>query len=251
MYLNQDQIEELIFQNQYNFKGKKEESRCFSGHYENNELLPALALPGGDIGDIFILQAAAETYGFKVDIKKSIKILKEIVGNGKNYQFQHSSINSAEQCRYLHLLSENPEIYSLKKDTIPGLFSTIEQSVLVKKTDNKEKELVKENACIIVDVDIAIFPQYIFETYLQKFNSHVFIYHKKYVDERRHTFAKKLYENKIVDLYEGLSEEYLYEVLSEIGDSHVFETVTKIDSRIPIYSATFSSHGSIKIEKYS
>lgn len=251
MYLNRDQIEELITQNQYKFKGKKEESRCFSGHYVNSDLLPALALPGGDIGEIVLVQSAAEIYGFEVDIKKSIKILQEIVGINKTTSFQHSSVNIAEQCRYLHLLSESPEIYSIKKETINALFSTVEQSNLVKKTNSQQRESVKENACLIIDAEIEILPQYMFETYMQKFDSRILIYHKKYVDQRRRTFASNLYENKVVNLYEGLSKEYLYEVLSEIGDSHVIETVTKIDPSIPIYLATLSPKGSVVIENYS
>ncbi len=251
MYLTSSQIEELISENQYKYTGNKSQSRCFSGHYENNTNLPALALPGGDIGELVVLYAASITYGIDIDLLQSTKILKELVGKGNNDVYQHSMADNAEECRYLHLLSETPEMYSLKSDDISALYSTIEQSLLSKKKQSKFNEVYKESACVFIEGEVGILPHYIFETFEQRIDARIFIYHKTLVDERRRAYATNLFKNNAVKLYNGLSEEYLYEVLSEIGDAHVIETVNRIDPHVPIYSAVISSSGSIKIENYS
>lgn len=251
MYLTSSQIEELISENQYTFTGNTNESRCFSGHFENSINLPALALPGGDIGELAVLYSASLAYGFEVNLVESIKVIEDIVGTRKSDTYQHSGLNCAEECRYLHLLSESPEIYSIKKDAVTDLFSTIEQSRIGSKTSSGFKELYRESACVIVDGNVGILPHYIFETYEQKIDARIFIYHKTFVDQRRHKISEALVERKAVKLYKGLSEEYLYEVISEIGDSHVIETINKIDSKIPIYSAVITPSGVIKIENYS
>ncbi len=251
MYLTSSQIEELISENQYTFTGNTNESRCFSGHFDNSNNLPALALPGGDIGELAVLYSASLVYGFEVNLLQSAKVIEDIVGTSKNSMYQHSSLNCAEECRYLHLLSESPEIYSIKKDSATDLFSTIEQSRIGSKTSSGFKELYRESACVIVEGNVGILPQYMFETYEQKINARIFIYHKTFVDQRRHKISQALIKTKAVKLYKGLSEEYLYEVISEIGDAHIIETVSKIDSKIPIYSAVITPTGAIKIENYS
>lgn len=251
MYLTSIQIEELVLKNQYKYTGNKGQSRCFSGHFENSTKLPALALPGGDIGELVVLYSAGITYGIDIDLLQSVKTLEEIVGKGKNDEYQHSIVGNAEECRYLHLLSENPEMYSLNKENVSTLFSTMEQSFLGKKGQSKYNEVYKESACVFVQGEVGVLPHYIFETFEQRIDARILIYHKTFVDQRRRNFSTNLYKNEAVKLYAGLSEEYLYEALSEIGDAHVIETVNKLDPNMPIYSATISPSGSVKIENYS
>lgn len=251
MYLTLDQVEELISENFYDFSGNKYQSRCFSGHYENTTDLPALALPGGDIGELCVSLAASIEYGFECNLKKTAEIIKNIAVKGRSKSFQHSMLHAAEECRYLHLLSENPEIYSLENGSVDHLFGTLEQSELVPKTEKKDQESTKENACIVFEGEKGILPQYVFSSAQQEISARVFIYHKSLVDERRKIIAKELYENNAVDLYEGLNDEYLYEVMSELGDSHLFETINKIDNKLPIYSASLTTSGKLKVEKYS
>lgn len=251
MYLTLEQIEELIHENQYAFKGKKYESRCFSGHHENSNDLPALALPGGDMGELAVILAASLTYGFECNILECAKILKKVVGVAKTNNFQHSVDTAAEQCRYLHLLSENPEIYSLNKESVEQLFRTLQQSELATKTGKMREDKQKESACIIFQGENGLLPHYHFKDIQGDIDARIFIYHKTLIDERRKEFSQKLYQSKAVKLFEGFTDEYLYEVLSEIGDSHLFETLHMIDSNLPIYSASYITSENLEVEKYS
>lgn len=249
MYLSSDQIEELILENQYDFSGNKFQSRCFSGHFENNVSLPALALPGGDIGEILILLSASHTYGFDCDLLKSIKIIKEVSAAAKSQEYQHFNQFAAEECRYLHLLSESPEIFSLKSEMVNSVFRTLEQSELIKNEEKIHKEVYRESACIIIEGNKGVLPHYLFQSAQGTIDARIFIYHKSLIDERRKLIAKNLFQSKAINLLEGQDEEYIYEVLSEVGDSHLFEVLHRIDSNLPIYSATLTPI--IKIELYS
>ncbi len=250
-YLNSSQVQELVSQNRYQWGGNKYKSRCFSGDYDNSNELPALALPGGDIGELAILFAASRAYSFDLTLDVAVKTLRNIVGRGKSTTFQHSTSHNAEHCRYLHFLSENPEIYGLDKEMISELFRTVEQSEMLPLPLSFHTQKKKENALIIVEGNEGVFPHYLFDTYNGKSDVYVQVFHKTLSDERRKLFSKKLVSSNAVVLYEGLDDTYLYEVLSEMSDVHLFETVRLIDPQLPIFTVQIPETGSIKVELVS
>lgn len=250
-YLNTNQVQELIYKNRYTFEGNKYKSRCFSSEYENLDSLPPLALPGGDIGELAVLLSASINYGFDLNLNTAWKILNKLVATDKNGKNQHSSSHNAEHCRYLSFLSENPESYGLNSESIKELFSTVEQSELLKNEQKMKGSYRKESALIIVEGEQGVFPHYMFESSDGKEDVYVLIYHKTRVDGRRKQYIEKLLSGGSVNLYEGLGEDYLYEILSETADEHLFETVKNIDLMLPIFTANIPEEGSIKVEQLS
>lgn len=250
-YLTIGQVQELATNNSYEIPAEKYRSRCFSGNFINNTELPALALPGGDIGEIAVLYSASNEYGFECNLKSSVNILKEVVAKSKNSKYKQVFSISAKDCKYLHFLSEDPEKYSLSKEMIKDIFSYIEQPKLQENPFKSEKKGMIEKSCLIVQGNKGILPQYTFKDYTQTFDASVFVYHKSLVNERRKVFIKDLVRHKAVKLNDGLHEEYLYEILSDMAEFHLFTFLTQIDLHIPIYSVEILPNNKIKVESYS
>ena len=74
--LNKEQIGELILQNKYQVDPEKKfVSRCIDGRYENKKDLSALAFPGADAGEMALILATANSYGFQVNLNKAYQSL--------------------------------------------------------------------------------------------------------------------------------------------------------------------------------
>lgn len=250
-YLTVSQVEELVSVNRYVYKGEKFQSRCFSGNYQNSERLPPLALPGGDIGDLAVLISASESYGFDCSIQGSIEVMKKLVGAISITTFQHLPEHTAEQCRYLHFLSENPEIFSLNNEKLTEFIQNLKKQGLIDTLDQYRAPKQKESALIIYEGLEGLYPQFEFDSFTTKFNAQVLIFHRTLVDERRKMFVSYLLKEKVVTLYNNLDEDYLYEILSDVGDTHLFETVLKIDPHLPVYNVAVSENGKVKVDKAS
>jgi len=69
------------------------------------------------------------------------------------------------------------------------------------------------------------------------------------IDGRHRALSKNLIKNSNVKLYGDLTDEYLYEVLSEMSDTHLFETIKQIDSFLPIYSVSITDSSTVDIIK--
>jgi hypothetical protein len=250
-YLTIEQIEELVRNNIYEIPKKKYQSRCSTGQISNDINMPALALPGGDVGEIAILYSASKQYGFECNLEMSVLLLNKIVGKGKSNENKHLQISIAEDCKYLHFLSEDPERYSLSKDMVSELFSHIEQAELLKTLLKKGNRGQVENACLIVQGNKGVLPQYLFENYSQNFAASVLIYHKSLINERRKAFIHSLYYHKAVKLPSNLDEEYLYEILSDVAEDHFYSYISQLDFNLPIYSVQILPNNQIKLESYS
>lgn len=250
-YLDINQIEELVSENRYTYQGIKHLSRCFEGNYDNSDQLPALALPGGDIGDLAVLFSASKLYGFDYDIEESIKVIEKIVGKMSRTTYKHLHDHSAERCLYLHFLSENPEIFSLNEADFTYFTKKLQKQGLISSVSFSGAPKYDEGAVIIFEGKDGVYPQYEFNSITTQFHSKIFIFHRTLVEERRKIFARQLVQSNAVSLYDNLNEEYLYEILSDVGDTHLFETILKLDPKLPIYNAVVSDTGRVKVEKAS
>ena len=251
-YLSRDQIEELVSNNLYDYEGNPFKSRCFSGIYQKDVNLPALSLPGGDIGELAILFSAAENYGFKLNISKISKIFSKLIGKSLNSTFNSIQEHSITECRYLHYLLQQSEGYELSGTAKESFLATAVKFGLSQPNLAIDKTYkVKEQACIILEAQKGLFPQFTFETSNGSFETSVFVIQKTLVDKRHRELSRLLVENIAVKLYKGLDADYLYEVLSEMTDIHLLQTMTLIGSAIPIYSVIVDSKGKISVEKVS
>ncbi len=252
--LNKQQVYDLTVDNRYKIDpARKFLSRCIDGRYENSENLPPLAIPGADAGEMAIILATANDYGFEVDREKAFRALIDVIGGMRNLQF-HTD-NHAEAgatlggCGHLKQMSLDPEAYSLKPDQVEFVKEKFDQA---KKQGAEEVVLTGEHlegAVLQVKGPFSITPRSSLETKEGKKPVEVFVFHASLVDERHRALADKLIESGAVKLYQGQDGEYLYQVISETTEDHLMETAKRLAKGLPIYEVVFRNDGSFEIRE--
>lgn len=257
--LDQNRVDELVRANRYKINPKtKFISRCIDGRYENSEDLPALSMAGADAGELAIIFATAREYGFEADSKKVFKTLVQVVGGEKNLRFhtdRHSTTASEQArqvlggCGHIKQMGVDPDAYQMSKDEVEFIRKCAKDSITKGAIEVNLEGDHMEGAALIVSGPWAVQNQHVFQTSSGAKNAQVFVFHKTLVDKRHRELAKKLVENKAVKLFEGCDEEYLYEILSNVTESHLFETAKRLAAGLPIYSVDFKEDGSFKIKE--
>lgn len=262
--LTKEQIYELVSKNRYPVDNKtKFSSRCIDGRYPNKlksqisklkEInLPALAFPGADVGELALLYATANVYGFEIDGEKALKSLVEIIGGEKNFGLHtdhHADPKKvALGCGHWKQINLDPDAYKLKKDQIDFIQKKLQ--ALKKK---KVLEIILEGehlegAVLIVQGHWGVLPRHRLQFDVGVNAVQVFVYHQSLVDVRHRILAEKLIEKKATKLFNGCDEEYLYQVLSEMAENHLMETAKRLAKGLPIYAVKFEDDGGFDISE--
>jgi hypothetical protein len=251
--LNPAQIHSVISENKYQVNQNNAfTSRCIDGRYENAPSLPALAIPGADIGELAILYSTARQYNFEVNPDKALETLQELVGkNNVNFHTdEHGDKNIlGSGCGHLKQLRLDPEAFNLTHEDI----ETLENQIVKLHTQGAKETLLKgnhqEGAVVFITGGYGIFPQHLLEVDSRKINTQLFIFHSTLVNSRHRAWTTALIESGAVKLMDNLDEEYLYEVLSNTTEEHLFEISKRLAKDLPIYHVTFDSDGSFAIEQ--
>ncbi len=328
--LNKKQVVDLIFENRYPVSGNKFLSRCIDGRYNRQfknknsklkvgEILPALAIPGADLGELALILATANAFGFEVEREKAFETLVELVGGEENFHFHtddhhlingarhrvsptnlvdsvtHESLSplrgSAENTpqsasrgdpshfvtpnKFVHLeenfdspslkslngcghwkqLQSDPAAYHLESDDIKFINSILKTIVAkIEKPVVLEGEH-QEGAILLVKGDFGIYPRYTILSGSDEDDKNipvevqVFVYHQSLANKRHRELAKKLVEKKAVKLYPGCDEEYLYQVLSDEAENHLFETAKRLAKGLPLFRVEFKEEGEFVVEE--
>lgn len=254
--LNKIQLTDLIIKNRYPVNPKnKFISRCIDGRYESqvkNDMLPALAFPGADAGELALIFATANEYGFEVDRESAFKSLVEVVGGEKNLSFHSDSHAEKDKvlvgCGHIKQISLTLSDYKLHQeqlDFIKKKFTTAQ------KNGAKQNILYGEHlegAVVFILGNYGIYPQYHLEEHDDSVVQ-IFIYHQTLVDERHRVLVGTLLKNKAIKLFPGCDEDYLYQAISEMAENHLIETAKRLASRLPIFQVIFEEDGSFKINE--
>ena len=248
-YLSDRDVEEFVIHNRYSLSGDEFEARCFSSDYPNIPTTPGLAIPGGDVGELAILLAAANSHGFNVNLSKAIEALFKLTGQNKQLHME-SANHKLNRCMHTKYMLENAASYNLNPTDIDALKHTMS------KWDKNYIEIdfsysFSERAAIIFEATKSLYPQYLFKTQYWQSHVGVFILHKSCVDKRHKLFSEMLVQEKAVELSNGLDSDYVYDALSENTDIHFFETLRRIDPQLPIFYAKEIALDSFQIESYS
>ena len=253
--LNKDQIQDLVWKNRYKIENRQKFlSRCVDGRYLKDNNLPPLAFPGADAGELALIFAAANTYGFEIDEEKVFASLLEVVGGVKNINFpsvHHGDPKiPASGCGHIKQMTQDPKAYNLEEKHLLLLRQLLDR---IKKQGASEIMLEGEHleaAVLQIKGNYSLYPAgCLVETNAGKTTVQVFVYHSDLTNQRHRKFALTLIEKKAVKLFPGCDEEYLYEALSEVSESHLFETLKRLASGLPIFQVSFDSDGSFTIEE--
>jgi hypothetical protein len=261
LILSKEQIQELVAQNRYPVTAKnKFLSRCIDGRYENKlkvgEInLAALAIAGADLGELALIFATGNNFGFEVDEEKTFKTLIEVVGGKENFSW-HTDNHAdpkipAGGCGHWRQINLDPGAYNLEKDQLAFIREAV--TTLVRPHASCYYEVLRgehlEGAVLLVEGNYSVMPRSVLQTSEGKMETEVFVYQATLVNQRHKILAAKLIENKAVKLFPGCEAEYLYEALSETGETHLFETSKRLAKGLPIYVVKFKDDGGFEIEE--
>ncbi|MEN9328284.1 MAG: hypothetical protein RI947_1092 [Candidatus Parcubacteria bacterium] len=227
-------------------------SRCIDGRYESNNTLPAMAIAGGDAGELAIFIAASNIYGFEIDAEKCMNILTDIVGGYEHLGF-HTDTHAKDAvgcagCGHLKQMRLDPATYNLTEDNIKTINNLVQKSL---KKGAKEVVLQgdhHEAAVFIVNGPYGILPQAQLQTDDGSLPVQAFVAHKSLVDARHVELCERLVAEGVIKLAEGLGEEYLYESVSQVSDDHLMETAKRLAGGLPIFSVKFKDDGTFQLE---
>lgn len=250
--LFKDQVRELICANSYKVPEKtKFLSRCVDGRYETSDNLVPLAIPGADLGEITLVMATGNSYGFEVDLKKTVTSLLEIIGGVENFQF-HTDTHAdreilASGCGLWRQVNLDPAAFDLEKNQVKDIGKVL---TTLKKQGAKETVLIGdhlEGAVLQVKGNCSIYPRLFIKTAEGNIEIEVFVYQGTLVDERHKLLAKKLIKNKAVKLFPGCDWEYLYQVLSDEAERHLFEILKRLADGLPLYLVEFDQEANFDL----
>lgn len=264
--LSLNQVQELVAENKYPVEeSKKLLSRCIDGRYENKvksqklkvkntsqklegeEQLSPLAFPGGDIGQLAVIIAAANNFGFEIDLEKTYRSLIEVIGGERNFGMHTDSHGDPKKavsgCGHFKQINLDNQAYSLTKEQVDFIY---QKAVEARKAGANEIVLHGdhiEGAVLLVYGNKSVMNQFKIDGSLVE----VFMFHQTLANLRNRLLAKKLLENKAVVLVPPLDEDYLYTALCEITEVHLMETAVRLAKDLPIYKVSFSDDGGTEI----
>ena len=275
--LSVEQVRKLVGFNRYKVEAEMRlVSRCIDGRYQNKFIklkvhkvhkddtetqLPPVAVPGADAGDLALIVATGNAYGFEVDINKAYKVLAEIVGGEKNLQFHTDSHACPEDsvgaeegpvlggCGHFKQMTLDPKAYHLEKDQVEAVKKKFSQA---KKKGAEEVVLHGEHmeeAVLLLSGPYSVYPRFKLGTDEGSAGVEVFVYHQSLSHERYKILAGKLIKNKAVKLYNGLDHEYLYQALSETAENHLMETAKRLARGLPIYQVKFKDDEEFEVKE--
>lgn len=253
MTLDKQHVYDLVRDNHYRIETKRSFiSRCVDGRYAKINNLPPLAFPGADIGELAVIFSAANSYGFEVDQKKALESLISLIGGAENFQF-HTDDHSdktilAGGCGYVKQFRLDPLAFDLKKDQVSFIDTALK--TLTKK--GARQTILKgrhiEEAVVRLQGNYSLYPRFILETDGGRSEIEVFVYHATLANLRHKALAKKLLEHGAVKFFPGCDEEYLYQALSEVTETHLFEILKRLATGLPIYLVRFDEAGGFTVE---
>lgn len=252
--LNLEEVQQLVAENRYKVTtDHKFTSRCIDGRYHNKKDLAPVGIPGADAGDLALIMATGNSYGFEVDLDKAYKTLAEMVGGEKNLQF-HTDLHAKQEtvlggCGHFKQMTINPKAYHLEKDQVEFVKKKFGQA---KKKGAEEIVLHGEHmeeAVLLLSGPYSVYPRFNLDTDEGNAEVEVFIYHQGLSHERYKILAEKLIKNKAVKLYNGLDHEYLYQALSETAENHLMETAKRLAKGLPIYQVKFKDDGEFEVKE--
>jgi hypothetical protein len=209
--------------------------RCIDGNYANDPQLPAIAFPGGDLGDLAVIYASAQSFGFEADAGRCLEVLLEMIGGSQHFSLYESPNKILTE--YLPFVAQ----LELDQSWEDSLLSQAQEMGNQGARIHVPPEYREESALIKVKSEFGLFPQYEVQTDSGQFRTSVYVYHQTLLDRRRKRLSEMLIQTGAVTLFEGCEEEYLFDALSETSDYVFFYALEDELRHIPLYSARISA----------
>jgi len=270
-----EEVEELVRENRYPVNEKHWFlSRCIDGRYERKvqsskfkvQSLEPLAKPGADIGDLMIVFVANREYDLRIKPEKIFEALLKTVGSWKNLRFQtdeHSKLKVKSEklkvdyseflgCGHFKQATEDPSAYGLVEEEIKAINGFLTKAIKKEaKCEILQGEHLEGAVVMVKGEDWSIAPKLMANNLtIKQFSNEtieVFIYQKTLDNKRRRILAKNLLP--YVKTSFSVDEEYLYQILSQVSDNQLLETVNRLAKDLPAYEVEFEEGGEFEIKQ--
>lgn len=242
--LETGQIYELVNHNSYEVIDANHYSmRCIDGNYQNDDRLPGIAFPGGDMGDVITFVASAQSYGFEISVSSIFNTVLELIGG-----IEHFSCYDASEGKTFFELFPFVTDLSLAQDQLNELehiFLSAQKSSLFL---HKKPKVSQESALLRVKGNLAISPEYTFSPESGGFTTHVFVYQQTMLNERHRKLVEMMLEKKLFNAFQSADLEYLYQAVSETADDLLFIALEEQMHSIPLFQVEFKDTGEFNVE---
>lgn len=247
--LSSTQIEQFVEKNKY--RAEKQNgcilSRCVDGRYVRSFDLAPLAKPGADVGDILMLCAANNEYGLGLDNQKIIEAVIEAVGGYAQVRF-HTDDHAKNEggmsfgCGHITQALADQNTYGLTDENVKAVIDFLktvpQKGVVCEKLEGNHRE---EAVVVIKRGEWSMAPQSNGESEVRQ----VFVYHRDLDNKRRKDLVEKLL--KYLPKNPSYSQEHLYDILSQISDNHLLETLSRLAKGLPLFEVSFEKDGSFTL----
>lgn len=229
-----EELHDAVVMHRYTIDTKTEFQADASDLFRDNHSA-ALYIPGGDIGDMAIFLAAAHNYGFEIDKGALWNILMS---------YQSPELDHISKSPHLHEIIDNNKAFQLDDSDCRFIESLIPHK-------GHRVENVLNGAAILMKGQFTLPSCMEIVANTQRKNIYPFIFHYSLINKRHKDTVKKLLEENALKLFPGQDEEYLYEVISDMTDNHLFESIKRLIPTLPIYLVSFEENGNFSIETLS
>jgi hypothetical protein len=206
-----------------------------------------LAKPGADIGDLIMLMSTNTEYQLEFSKETLIDVFIQMIGGWEKFKCHtdedhKTNTNVFIGDSYYEQVFTDPEAFSIKKDDMEYI-----QNIL----QTHEKEITctilngdhEERAMLMVKSD-----KYSMYSKQEKPFFEAFIYQKTLDNKRRRLLAKNLLPHVPLKGIQ-FTEEYLYEVMSQVADNQLLEIVSRLAKNIPIFDVVIDESGNAEINE--
>lgn len=258
LILSKEQIYQVVKTNRYSISQLNLDlCRCIDGRYQNDLTLPPLTIPGADIGQLAIIFAAANKFGFFVDRERVVEAMVEFLKTPANFHFhtdEHADPKIlAGGCGYFKVLKKDPTKFFLNPKEIKFIEEKLGQ---LKKRGARSVTLKgdhNEGAVVIIKGEGGILPRFKIDLLVGKkkktVGGSVFVFQQTLFNRRQKKLAKKLLAKKAVKLFSGFDEKDLALAMIKTGKNHLLETVSQLAKDLPIYQVIFDQDLGFRITK--
>lgn len=219
-------------------------SRCVDGRYEGAEMA-MVAKPGGDLGDVMALLAAANNLGVKLEVGQAIDLVLEKVGDIAKFQChtdehaEHDHAGHGMGCGHFKKSLLNPSVYGLTEEQVKELAERL--NILIDKGAHEEvlHGDHAEQAVLVVESDqFGLKPMRQENGELQE----VFVYQKGVHDKELKELAHLL-KQKIDQQGQGMAEDQVESAVEQAFSTQLQSTLKALAVGLPVFVVKFNESG--------
>jgi|SRR3990167_1923788 len=216
-------------------------SRCIDGRYPSDESLPALAIPGADMGQvvmIFDVLNQIKKQNIHVDPENVFNALIEVVGGVENIRF-HTDSHGKEKgvgagCGYFARVKEDPSHFGVTPEQVVLIEEKFSDFLKNGATEVELQGEHEEKGALIINGYKGVYPR-----------GNFFIFQKTLVEQRNRKIADTLFKRRQIVAHGFLGK------LNEVSQVHLLKIKTLLtkDKPIPTFNVLLSNDGQSEVHE--